>query len=184
MSQGSLNQKIRFLGQKVCSVARVHTDKHESEYRGQPLRVSGFFPSTYYHQGSVQGLFTILFTYMRKGTNLWHYYHIQYLWWFAAQLFVYLSDIWKLCHHTQISCQFWQHTDMTLWHMGQLSAHYPGQHHSLDHIFYLKKCDIKNTWTNHRPTLTFLIIVPTRALRSANCNFCGARFQLQTIWLP
>ena len=28
---------------KVCSVARGHTDKHESEYRGQPFRVSGFF---------------------------------------------------------------------------------------------------------------------------------------------
>ena len=26
MSQGSLNPKIRFLGQKVCSVARVQTD--------------------------------------------------------------------------------------------------------------------------------------------------------------
>ena len=36
MSQGSLNPKT-----------------HENEYRGYPLRVSGFFPSTY-HQGSVQ----------------------------------------------------------------------------------------------------------------------------------
>ena len=27
MSQGSLNPKIRFLGQKVCSVARTQTDK-------------------------------------------------------------------------------------------------------------------------------------------------------------
>ena len=26
MSQGSLDPKIRFIGQKVCSVARVHTD--------------------------------------------------------------------------------------------------------------------------------------------------------------
>ena len=26
MSQGSLNQKIRFLGQKMCSVARERTD--------------------------------------------------------------------------------------------------------------------------------------------------------------
>ena len=65
MSQGSLDSKIRFIGQKVCSVARVHTDtqthrqthrqtdRHESEYRGHPFRVSGIFPSTY-HQGSVQ----------------------------------------------------------------------------------------------------------------------------------
>ena len=30
-----------------------HIDTHGSEYRGHPLRVSGFFPSTY-HQGSVQ----------------------------------------------------------------------------------------------------------------------------------
>ena len=27
MSQGSLDPKIRFIGQKVCSVARVHTDR-------------------------------------------------------------------------------------------------------------------------------------------------------------
>ena len=61
MSQGSLSPKIRFLGQKVCSVARVQrdtqtdrqTDTHESENRGHPFRVSGIFPSTY-HQGAVQ----------------------------------------------------------------------------------------------------------------------------------
>ena len=28
MSQGSFNPKIRFLGQKVCSVARLHTHRH------------------------------------------------------------------------------------------------------------------------------------------------------------
>ena len=28
MSQGSLDPKIRFIGQKVCSVARVQTDTH------------------------------------------------------------------------------------------------------------------------------------------------------------
>ena len=28
MSQGSFNPKIRFLGQKMCSVARLKTDKH------------------------------------------------------------------------------------------------------------------------------------------------------------
>ena len=39
MSQGSLDPKIRFLGQKVCSVARMQTDRHESEYRGHPFRV-------------------------------------------------------------------------------------------------------------------------------------------------
>ena len=59
MSEGSFNQKIRFLGQKVCPVARVrtdrhtHTDTHESDYCGHPFRVSGVFPSTY-HQGSAQ----------------------------------------------------------------------------------------------------------------------------------
>ena len=53
ISQGSLNPKIRFLAQNLWSVARVHTDTHESEYRGPPFRVSGIFPSTY-HQGPVQ----------------------------------------------------------------------------------------------------------------------------------
>ena len=57
MSQGSLDPKIRFIGQKVCSVTCVQTDRqthrHESEYTGHPFRVLGFFPSTY-HQGSVQ----------------------------------------------------------------------------------------------------------------------------------
>ena len=61
MSQGSLDPKIRFIGQKVCSVARVQTDtqtdRHESEYRGHPFRVSGIFPSTY-HQGSAQWHFS------------------------------------------------------------------------------------------------------------------------------
>ena len=41
MSQGSFNPKIRFLGQKVCSVACDQTHTHESEYRGHP---SGIFP--------------------------------------------------------------------------------------------------------------------------------------------
>ena len=55
MFQGSLNQKVRFLGQKVCSVASVQPDTHtrESEYRGHSFMVSGIFPSTY-HRGSVQ----------------------------------------------------------------------------------------------------------------------------------
>ena len=57
MSQGSFNPKIRFLGQKVCPVARVRTDgqtdRHESDYCGHPFRVLGFFPSTY-HQGLAQ----------------------------------------------------------------------------------------------------------------------------------
>ena len=53
MSQGSINPKIRFLGQKVCSVAHLHTGRHESDYCGHPFRVSGVFPSTY-HQGSAQ----------------------------------------------------------------------------------------------------------------------------------
>ena len=48
MSQGSLNPKIRFPGQKLCS---------DSEYRGHPFRFSGIFPSTY-HQGSVQQFYS------------------------------------------------------------------------------------------------------------------------------
>ena len=60
MSQGSLDRKVRFLAQKMWSVARVrtytqthrHTDT-QSDYCGHPFRVSGVFPSTY-HQGSAQ----------------------------------------------------------------------------------------------------------------------------------
>ena len=56
MSQGSLNPK-KIFSQKACFVTRpqidTHTDTHESEYRGNPFRVSGMFPSTC-HQGSVQ----------------------------------------------------------------------------------------------------------------------------------
>ena len=59
ISQGSLNLKIRFLAQKLWSVARVQrhrqtdtqTHIHESDYCGHPFRVSGVFPSTY-HQGT------------------------------------------------------------------------------------------------------------------------------------
>ena len=41
----------------VLSSSRTdgHTDTHESEYRGHPFRVSGFFLSTY-HRGSIQKL--------------------------------------------------------------------------------------------------------------------------------
>ena len=61
MSEGSLNPKIRFLGQKVCPAAHERTngqthrltDTHERDYWGHPFRVSGVFPSTY-HQGSAQ----------------------------------------------------------------------------------------------------------------------------------
>ena len=55
MSQGSLDPKIRFLCQKVCSVARVQTDRHtdRQENTEDTLSVSGIFPSTY-HQSSVQ----------------------------------------------------------------------------------------------------------------------------------
>ena len=60
MSQGSLNPKIRFLGQKVFPVACLRTDTQtctqtdtQNDYCGHPFRVSWFFPSTY-HQGSAQ----------------------------------------------------------------------------------------------------------------------------------
>ena len=53
MSQWSLNPEIRFLGQMVWPVARLQTDRHESDYRGHPFRVSWVFPSTC-HQGSAK----------------------------------------------------------------------------------------------------------------------------------
>ena len=38
MSQGSLDPKITFLCQKVCSVADRQTHRHESEYRGEQFQ--------------------------------------------------------------------------------------------------------------------------------------------------
>ena len=58
--QGFFNPKIRFLCQKVCSVARgqtdIQTDRHERENRGHPFRVSGLFSNfpSIYHQRAVQ----------------------------------------------------------------------------------------------------------------------------------
>ena len=51
MFQGPLKQKIRFLAQKMCPVARgqthKHTDRHESENRGHPIGSQDSIPSTY-----------------------------------------------------------------------------------------------------------------------------------------
>ena len=55
MSQGSLNPKIRFLGQKK----HTETHTHESDYCGHPFKVSGVFPSTY-HQGSAQKVSSVI----------------------------------------------------------------------------------------------------------------------------
>ena len=45
MSQGSLNPKIRFLGQKVCSVAPVQTHRHTDTkpITGDPFKFQEFF---------------------------------------------------------------------------------------------------------------------------------------------
>ena len=42
MSQGSLDPKIRFIGQKVCSVARVHTDRQTDTKVNTEDTLSGF----------------------------------------------------------------------------------------------------------------------------------------------
>ena len=42
MSQGSLNPKIRFLGQKVCSVARIQTDTQTDTKVNTEDTLSGF----------------------------------------------------------------------------------------------------------------------------------------------
>ena len=86
MFQGSLDQKIRFLGQKVSSVALQQTHRHESEYRGYPFRVSGIFPSTY-HQGAVQ--LPTVEAFSRKSVDL------QYVgrWWRHICLVIVLTII-------------------------------------------------------------------------------------------
>ena len=55
MFQGPLKQKIRFLAQKMCPLARgqthkhknTQTDRHESDYRGHPIGSQDSVPSTY-----------------------------------------------------------------------------------------------------------------------------------------
>ena len=42
MSQGSLDPKIRFIGQKVCSVARIHTDRQTDTKVNTEDTLSGF----------------------------------------------------------------------------------------------------------------------------------------------
>ena len=97
MSQGSLNPKIRFLGQKVCPVARERTyrqtdrqtDRHESDYCGHPFRVSGVFPSTY-HQGSAQQQQYFSWEVLEKQSSI----HLRWLWWLSIWLWRVACVIW------------------------------------------------------------------------------------------
>ena len=71
MSQGSLDPKIRFIGQKVCSVARVQTDTHTDRHTHRQTdtkvntkeTMSWFqdFVSSIYHQGSVQYILDVIY---------------------------------------------------------------------------------------------------------------------------
>ena len=63
MPQGSFNQKIKFLDQKVCPVARAQTHRQtdrrtdrQSENRGHPFRVSGIFLQPIIKERSNSGL--------------------------------------------------------------------------------------------------------------------------------
>ena len=51
MSQGSLNPKIRFLGQKACPVARGHTDTHESDYPASISEWANIGPICFVYRG-------------------------------------------------------------------------------------------------------------------------------------
>ena len=64
MSQALLKPKIRFLGQKMSSVAHMQTHRHKSEKRGHTFRVSELFPSTY-HQGSIQKCYEVTYYVMQ-----------------------------------------------------------------------------------------------------------------------
>ena len=74
ISQGSLNPKIRFLGQKVWPVARgrtdAKTDRHESENRGHPFIVSGVFPATYHQESAQKSVLGIVWGNATRGTKL------------------------------------------------------------------------------------------------------------------
>ena len=80
MSQGSLDPKIWFLGQKMCSVAHVQTDTKVNT-EDTLSRGSGFFPSTY-HQGSVQYLLFILIEVRIEPNTL-----ESFSWWLSAGIF-------------------------------------------------------------------------------------------------
>ena len=71
MSQGSLNPKIRFLGQKVCPVARSQTHRQTDRVTtvGTLTGFHDFFPSTY-HQGSAQKTGDVSFLYSFIKTNV------------------------------------------------------------------------------------------------------------------
>ena len=73
MSQGSLNLNIRFLGQKVCSIAAFRqTDKHthKTEYRAHSFNVSRIYPSIY-HQKLVQKIEIRCLT----SQSVWRMFH-------------------------------------------------------------------------------------------------------------
>ena len=71
MSQGSLNPKIRFLGQKMWPVARSQTHRRtdtQSDYWGHPFRISGF--QDFFLQPIIKD---------RPNTLvLWHSHHITF----------------------------------------------------------------------------------------------------------
>ena len=87
MSKGS--QEIRLLGQKICSVAHLRTDGHESDYCGHPFRVSGVFPSTY-HQGSAQQQQYFSWEVLEKQSSI----HLRWLWWLSIWLWRVACVIW------------------------------------------------------------------------------------------
>ena len=103
MSQGSLNPKIRFLGQNVWSAAPSQTDRQtdtQSDYWGHPFRVSGLCPSTY-HQGSAQYLENTYLRYIFITKMFWCFFWYWMALYLlgrerAVQLGVMLVSSWKV----------------------------------------------------------------------------------------
>ena len=95
MSQGSLNPKIRFLGQKVWPVARSHTDRHTDRQTEWLLRApfQGFRISFLITGPITDDLIFLLFSLLLYVLVCWNegfvlHYLAQNLWFWTGIIFI------------------------------------------------------------------------------------------------
>ena len=104
MSQGSLNTNIKFLGQKMCSVARRHTDghcrthTHESVYRGHPFKVSCFCSFNLSSRIGLTVWHTIIVATLDAEFNILEMHIVFYYDW-SAYYCLYVKTIYKVVYN-------------------------------------------------------------------------------------